>query len=306
MAFSFRKKKKEGIFALSKLYKRKSHPQRIFNYRQLTNLIIMGQIPSKQKPSGNKRQLPPYPLTEYEVSSSISVSLPNDRTEYESGDFISIPKEIILIIAGCLSRSDRGVLKLVSRYFLTILRFNWPPMPEYLVYCSDKEIKHLRELCRALLDVEITYNNVTSNSKMSPARYLAIRDQYPHSELKVNLSRLEGLMVNMAEFDKDDYPFDQFVWVDYMKFFENLVYMTITDAEFSYLDIRNLQKLEGFFAKFNLANGSGGVTFLPPNIKEIVLYAPKENYQEHHTQLEKGYLRTLGLRASKCTELEFW
>jgi hypothetical protein len=266
---------------------------------------MMDQVPSKEQTSDNKEQPPPYPLREYEVSYFLQVILPNDPTEYNSVNFIPIHKDIILMIADYLTRPERGVLKLVSKYFLTTIRLKWPPMPGYLVYCSDTEIEHLRELCRALHDVEITYNNVTSNSKMSPARYLARRCQHPHSDLNVDLSQFEGIVVNTPEFEKDNYDFDQ-LWNDYMKKFENLIYMAITDADLSHLDIRDLKRLEGFFAKFNSANGLGGRIFLPPNIKEIILYASKENYQENQTQFSKGCLNTLSLYASKCTKLEFW
>jgi hypothetical protein len=204
------------------------------------------------------------------------------------------------------------VLEQVCRYFLIIIRSVWPPMPEYLLYCSNSEMKHLLkpnfyELCKALHNVEITYNNVTSNSKKGPARYLARRSERPYSDLEVDLSQLEGFMVNMVEFEKDNNLFTQLCWDDYMKNFQNLVYMAITDADDIRLDIEDLTKLEGFFAKFDSAGERvGGYISLPPNIKEIVLYASEENYQEHHTQFSKGYVDHLGLNVSKYTKLEFW
>jgi hypothetical protein len=67
---------------------------------------------------------------EYPVSCSPSVSLPDGWKKYESGDFISIPKDIILVIANHLICSHKGVIERVSRYFLSIIRLRWPPMPE--------------------------------------------------------------------------------------------------------------------------------------------------------------------------------
>jgi hypothetical protein len=57
--------------------------------------------------------------------------------------------------------------------------------------------------------------------------------------------------------------------------------------------------------KLKSANGYGGI-FPPPNIKQIVLYASEENYQEHYTQFSEGYVERLGLHASECTLLKFW
>jgi hypothetical protein len=153
----------------------------------------MDQSLSKEQTSDKKEQPLPYQLIEYPVSFSLPVSLSNNWTEYSSENLISIPKDIILIIADCLSYSDRRALKQVSKYFLSIIRLKWPPRPEYLLYCSGSEMKHLLkqnfyELCKALHNVEITYNNVISNSKMGPARYLARRSQHSYSDLNVNLS----------------------------------------------------------------------------------------------------------------------
>jgi hypothetical protein len=91
-----------------------------------------------------------------------------------------------------------------------------------------------------------------------------------------------------------------------MKKFQNLVYMTITDADFTDINIIHLKKLEEFFAKLNSADGLGRWIFLPPNMKQIVLYASEENYQEHLTQFSEGHIKGLGLYVPKCTELEFW
>jgi hypothetical protein len=265
---------------------------------------------NEEQTSDTKEQPLPYQLMEYLVSCSPPANLPSDWKKYAPENFISIHKDIILIIANYLSRFDRGALEQVCKYFLIIIRLEWPPMPEYLLYYPDTKIQHLLkrnfyELCKALHNVEITYNNVTSNSKKGPARYLARRSERPYSDLEVDLSQLEGFMVNMVEFEKDNNLFTQLCWNDYMKNFQNLVYMAITDADLSSLDIEDLTKLEGFFAKFNSAGGHGEIS-LPPNIKEIILYASEENYQEHHTQFSKGYLEMLDLYAQKCTKLEFW
>jgi hypothetical protein len=264
---------------------------------------MMDQVPSKEQP-------PPYPLREYEVNCFLQVILPNDRTEFSSVNFIPIHKDIVLIIAGHLNRSDRGVLRQVSKYFLTTMRLKWPPMPEYLIlYDLNTTIEYLleqglRELCMDLHKVEITYNNVTSNSKMGPARYFLGRTCHrPPCDSIVNPSQWEGLML---KFEKDNYPLNQELWKYYMKECKNLVYLILTDADDRLLDIKNLEKLEGLFVKLKSANGLEGDVFPPLSIKQIVLYTSEENYQEHHTQFSKGYVEGLGLYAPKCTELEFW
>jgi hypothetical protein len=280
-----------------------------FNYQQLTNLIIMGLFQNKEQ-KNKEEQPPPDQLMVCLVSCSSLVNLPDGWEKYESGNFISIPKDIILIIATYLSRSHRGVLEQVSRYFLSIIRSNWTPRPEYLfLYNLNTKIEYLleqglRELCKALHKVEITYNNVTSNSKMGPTRYFLGRTSHrPPPDSIMNSSQWEGLML---KFEKDDTPVYRTLWSSRIKTCKNLVYLTLTDADDIYLNIENHEKLEGLFVKFKLADGLGGTIFPPPNIKQIVLYASEENYQEHHTQFSEGYIEKLGLHASKCMGLEFW
>jgi hypothetical protein len=262
----------------------------------------------KKQTSDKKEQPPPSQLGEYPVSCS-PVSFPDGWEKYESGDFSLFPKDIILFIANYLSRSNRGVLEQVSKYFLTIIRSKWPPMPEYLIlYNLNITIGYLlelslRELCMNLHNVEITYNNATSNSKMGPARYFFGRTCHcPPSISIVNPSRWEGLML---KFGKDKYPIYQELWRYHMEECKNLVYLTLTDVENIYLKIENFKKLKGLFVKLKLADGLRGIFFPPLNIKQIVLYA-EENYQEHHTKFSEGYENRLSLYASECTELEFW
>jgi hypothetical protein len=287
----------------------------IFNYQQLTNLIIMGLFPSKEKtdkeeqPPDKKEQPTPYQLTEYPVSCSSPVNLPDGWERYESGNFKPVPKDIILIIATYLSRSHRGVLEQVSKYFLSIIRSNWTPRPEYLfLYDLNTTIEYLlelslRELCKALHKVEITYNNVTNNSKMGPARYFLGRTSHlPPPDSIMNPSQWEGLML---KFEKDDTPLYRSLWRCYTKECVNLVYLTLTDADAIYLKIENHEKLEGLFVKLKSENGLEGDVFPPLSIKQIVLYTSEENYQEHHTQFSEGYVKGLGLHASRCTNLEF-
>jgi hypothetical protein len=268
----------------------------------------MGLFSNKEQ-KNKKEQPPSYQLVEYSVSCS-PVSLPDNWERYESGKFKLVPKDIILIIANYLTLSDRGVLEQVSKYFLSIIRADWPLIPEYrFVHCSDTEIQYslklnLREFCMKLHNVEITYNNVTSNSKMGPTRYFLGRTCHrPPPDSIVNPSQWEGLML---KFEKDNSPLNQELWKYYMKECKNLVYLILTDADDIYLEIENLEKLEGLFVKFNSADELGGDIFLPPNMKQIVLYASKGNYQEHHTQFSKGHVEELDMHASKCTKLEFW
>jgi hypothetical protein len=279
-----------------------------FNYQQLTNLIIMDLFQNKEQ-KNKKEQPPPDQLMVYSVSCS-PVSLPDNWERYESGNFRSVPKDIILIIANYLSLSNRGVLERVSKYFLSIIRSDWPLIPEYrFVHCSDTEIQYslklnLREFCMKLHNVEITYNNVTSNSKMGPTRYFLGRTSHrPPSDSIVDPSQWEGLML---KFEKDDTPLYRALWSSRIKTCKNLVYLTLTDADDIYLNLENHEKLEGLFVKLKSANGLGGIIAPPPSMKQIVLYASEENYQEHHTQFSEGYVERLDLRASECTNLEFW
>jgi hypothetical protein len=265
----------------------------------------MSQVPDKEQTSNKKDQ----PLGKYPVSCS-PASLPDDWKKCKPKSFISIPEDIILVIADYLSRSDREVLEQVSKYFLTIIRSKWPPKPEYLIlYDLNTTIEYLlelslRELCMALHKVEITYNNVISNSKMGPTRYFLGRICHrPPCDSIMSPSQWEGLMV---KFEKDNGSFNQYLWRRYMEKCKNLVYLTLTDADDIFLEIENLEKLEGLFVKLKSADGLGACIIPPSSMKEIVLYASEENYQEHHTQFLEGHVERLGLHAPKCTELEFW
>jgi hypothetical protein len=302
MASSFRKKEKMEFLLYPSCLSERAILNEFSNYQQLTNLIIMGLFLSKKRP-------PPCQLVEYSVSCS-PVSLPDNWERYESGNFKPVPKDIILIIATYLSLSNRGVLERVSKYFLSIIRSDWPLIPEYrFVHCSGTKIQYslklnLREFCMKLHNVEITYNNVTNNSKMGPTRYFLGRTSHrPPPDSIVDPSQWEGLML---KFEKDDYPFNRILWSYRIKRCKNLVYLTLTDDDDIYLNIENHEKLEGLFVKLKSENGLGGDIFSPLNMKQIVLYASEEKYQEHHTQFSKGYVKELSLNASECTNLEFW
>jgi hypothetical protein len=308
MASSFRKKEKMEFLLYPSCVSERAIVNEFFNYQQLTNLIIMGLFQNKEQ-KNKEEQLPPDQLMVYPVSCS-PMSLPDNWERYESGNFKPVPKDIILVIANYLSRSHRGVLERVSKYFLSIIRSKWPPKPEYLfLYDLNTKIEYLlelnlREFCMKLHNVEITYNNVTSNSKMGPTRYFLGRTSHrPPPDSIMNSSQWEGLML---KFEKDDTPLYRTLWRDHIKGYKNLVYLTLTDADDIHLEIQHHEKLEGFFAKLNSADGLGGRIFLPPNMKQIVLYASEENYQEHHTQFLEGYVGRLDLYAQTCTNLEFW
>jgi hypothetical protein len=268
----------------------------------------MSLFPNKEQ-KNKKEQPPPYQLGVYPVSCS-PASLPDGWKKHKPKSFIFIPEDIILVIADYLSRSDRQVLEQVSEYFLSIIRSKWPPKPEYLfLYDLNTKIEYLlelslRELCKTLHNVEIIYNNVTSNSKMGPTRYFLGRTSHrPPPDSIVDPSQWEGLMLKV---EKDGNPFYRALWSDHREKCKNLVYLTLTDADDIYLNLENHEKLEGLFVKLKSADGLGGYIFPSPNMKEIVLYASEENYQEHHTQFSEGYVERLGLYAQTCTNLEFW
>jgi hypothetical protein len=342
MASSFRKKESR-ILALSKLYKWKGNHQRIFDYRQLINLIIMGQILERIiEESINKKQTPdeiesldneqtpdevrqsPSQLKRYLVGPSLSMEFLNNWEGRYPGAFEHIPKEVFLLMVDYLNDSNRRELGQVCRpFFFVIIKLQGPQIQGSLAFWLPTEIEDSRKqdsyrLCMEFHKTRATYED---NTSMGPVCYFGgIMNQSPPQFCEENPFQFfeEDLLqfceenppqwnIVTLEGETNDHIINQ-SWVNYLGECINLHFLKLVNV--NNIDLNNigkLTKLGVLFMKFKPVGRLYASIIPPSSVKTIVVSISEESDQESDIQFSKRCMDgSLYLETQEGTRLDIW
>jgi hypothetical protein len=217
----------------------------------------------------------PYELKGYSMNSSSLMSPSNNSQECYSKEFTNIPIEMIIYIASELDYFNIRAFECVCKHILEIIRLKWPPVSQDCFRFSLNTMfkctleRDFYRLCRELRKEKAIIFDNPNSCNMRLRHYLGAEmteclspfDIMRPSQWKVIMLKGETCCIRLKKF-----------WLDYLEKCINLFYLTLVDAKFISLCLKNLKRLKGFFIKLNSVGGCGATITLPPSVNEIVVY----------------------------------